>query len=279
MHTVSGPFLIAPFVGLIEVPPGARARPARGRAGLRRRALGAARATRCYHEELWQPLRRGTRSMHFFELADETVWGATARILAGFLAHLMRVACRARCDRRLVQRGDRGRAVGSFLCRRLRVEVEIGIGKSGRRAYGFDDIAIVPSRRTRDPEDVDISWELDAFQFELPVIAAAMDGVRVARAPRSSVGNLGGLALPQPRRPVDALRRSRAALRGDRGARRSRRPRAGCRRSTPSRSRTSSSGAASARSRTPASRRARRSRRSGSSSTRSTCSRPSSTSS
>ena len=57
------------------------------------------------------------------------------------------------------------------------MEVEIGIGKSGRRAYGFDDIAIVPSRRTRDPEDVDISWELDAFKFELPVIGSAMDGV------------------------------------------------------------------------------------------------------
>ena len=56
-------------------------------------------------------------------------------------------------------------------------EVEIGFGKSGRRAYGFDDIAIVPSRRTRDPEDVDISWEIDAFRFALPVMAAAMDGV------------------------------------------------------------------------------------------------------
>jgi IMP dehydrogenase len=41
-------------------------------------------------------------------------------------------------------------------------EIEIGIFKSGRRAYGFDDIAIVPSRRTRDPEDVDVSWEIDA---------------------------------------------------------------------------------------------------------------------
>ena len=50
------------------------------------------------------------------------------------------------------------------------MEVEIGIGKSGRRAYGFDDIAIVPSRRTRDPEDVDISWDLDAFQLELPML-------------------------------------------------------------------------------------------------------------
>ncbi|MGZ8734131.1 MAG: GuaB3 family IMP dehydrogenase-related protein [Acidimicrobiia bacterium] len=72
------------------------------------------------------------------------------------------------------------------------MEVEIGIGKSGRRAYGFDDIAIVPSRRTRDPEDVDISWELDAFNFELPLIAAAMDGV-VSPATAIEVGRLGGL--------------------------------------------------------------------------------------
>jgi IMP dehydrogenase len=73
------------------------------------------------------------------------------------------------------------------------VEVEIGIGKSGRRAYGFDDIAIVPSRRTRDPEDVDISWELDAYKFELPLIASAMDGV-VSPATAIEIGRLGGLA-------------------------------------------------------------------------------------
>ena len=72
------------------------------------------------------------------------------------------------------------------------MEVEIGIGKSGRRAYGFDDIAIVPSRRTRDPEDVDISWDLDAFRFGLPVIGAAMDGV-LSPAIAVSMGNLGGL--------------------------------------------------------------------------------------
>ncbi|MGH9030357.1 MAG: GuaB3 family IMP dehydrogenase-related protein, partial [Acidimicrobiales bacterium] len=73
-------------------------------------------------------------------------------------------------------------------------EIEIGIYKSGRRAYGFDDIAIVPSRRTRDPEDVDISWEIDAFRFELPLMAAAMDGVV---SPRTAVetGRLGGLAV------------------------------------------------------------------------------------
>ena len=69
-------------------------------------------------------------------------------------------------------------------------EVEIGMGKSGRRAYGFDDIAIVPSRRTRDPEDVDISWEIDAFRFE-----PAADGRRrwtasICPPPRSrSVGS------------------------------------------------------------------------------------------
>jgi IMP dehydrogenase len=72
------------------------------------------------------------------------------------------------------------------------VEVEIGIGKSGRRAYGFDDIAIVPSRRTRDPEDVDISWEVDAYTFELPLMAAAMDGV-VSPAAAVEIGKLGGL--------------------------------------------------------------------------------------
>jgi IMP dehydrogenase len=73
-------------------------------------------------------------------------------------------------------------------------EVEIGIGKSGRRAYGFDDIAIVPSRRTRDPEDVDISWEIDAFRFELPLMASAMDGV-VSPATAIEVGRLGGVAV------------------------------------------------------------------------------------
>ncbi|MBA2624107.1 MAG: GuaB3 family IMP dehydrogenase-related protein [Acidimicrobiia bacterium] len=73
-------------------------------------------------------------------------------------------------------------------------EVEIGIGKSGRRAYGFDDIAIVPSRRTRDPEDVDISWEIDAFRFELPLMASAMDGV-VSPATAIEVGRLGGVGV------------------------------------------------------------------------------------
>jgi IMP dehydrogenase len=73
-------------------------------------------------------------------------------------------------------------------------EIEIGIGKSGRQAYGFDDIAIVPSRRTRDPEDVDISWEIDAFRFELPVMGAAMDGV-ISPATAIEIGRLGGVGV------------------------------------------------------------------------------------
>ncbi len=73
-------------------------------------------------------------------------------------------------------------------------EIEIGIGKSGRQAYGFDDIAIVPSRRTRDPEDCDISWEIDAFRFDLPLMASAMDGV-VSPATAIALGQLGGVGV------------------------------------------------------------------------------------
>jgi IMP dehydrogenase len=74
------------------------------------------------------------------------------------------------------------------------MEVEIGRGKKGRRAYGFDDIAIVPSRRTRDPEDVDISWKLGPYGFALPLLASAMDGV-VDPAMAVRIGRLGGLAV------------------------------------------------------------------------------------
>jgi len=73
-------------------------------------------------------------------------------------------------------------------------EVEIGRGKSGRMAYGFDDIAIVPSRRTRDPEDVDISWEIDAYRFELPLMGSAMDGV-ISPSSAIEIGRLGGVGV------------------------------------------------------------------------------------
>src|SRR5438309_11892694 len=73
------------------------------------------------------------------------------------------------------------------------MEVEIGRGKKARRAYGFDDIAIVPSRRTRDPDDVDIAWKLGDYRFELPLLASAMGGVVSPRA-AGVIGRLGGLA-------------------------------------------------------------------------------------
>src|SRR3954452_8755071 len=74
------------------------------------------------------------------------------------------------------------------------MEVEIGRGKKARRAYGFDDIAVVPSRRTRDPDDVDISWKLGDYRFELPLLASAMDG-EVSPTIAGVLGKLGGLAV------------------------------------------------------------------------------------
>jgi IMP dehydrogenase len=73
-------------------------------------------------------------------------------------------------------------------------EVEIGRGKRGRTAYSFDDIAIVPSRRTRDPEEVSVAWQIDAYRFEIPVLAAPMDSV-VSPATAIAIGQLGGVGV------------------------------------------------------------------------------------
>ncbi|MDQ1290021.1 MAG: dehydrogenase [Actinomycetota bacterium] len=73
-------------------------------------------------------------------------------------------------------------------------EIEIGRGKRGRRAYTFDDIAIVPSRRTRDPEEVSVAWQIDAYRFGLPVVAAPMDSV-TSPAQAIALGRLGGLGV------------------------------------------------------------------------------------
>ncbi len=73
-------------------------------------------------------------------------------------------------------------------------EIEIGRGKRGLRAYSFEDIAVVPSRRTRDPEEVSVSWQIDAYNFELPVMAAPMDSV-VSPDSAIAVGRFGGLGV------------------------------------------------------------------------------------
>jgi IMP dehydrogenase len=73
-------------------------------------------------------------------------------------------------------------------------EIEIGRAKHGRRAYSFDDVAVVPSRRTRDPEEVSVHWQIDAYRFELPILGAPMDSVM---SPRTAVafGRHGGLGV------------------------------------------------------------------------------------
>ena len=73
-------------------------------------------------------------------------------------------------------------------------EIEIGRGKRGRRAYTFDDVAIVPSRRTRDPEEVSVAWQIDAYRFDLPVVAAPMDSV-TSPAQAVALGLIGGLGV------------------------------------------------------------------------------------
>lgn len=69
----------------------------------------------------------------------------------------------------------------------------IGRGRKARAAYGFDDVALVPGTVTINPNEVDIAWELAGRRIEIPVVAAAMDGVV---DPRFAVemGRLGGLA-------------------------------------------------------------------------------------
>ena len=96
------------------------------------------------------------------------------------------------------------------------MEIEIGRGKKARQAYGFDDIAIVPSRRTRDPQDVDIGWKLGPHLLELPLLASAMDGV-VSPEVAIKLGELGGLGVlnlegiftryPKPERELEKIAR------------------------------------------------------------------------
>ncbi|MFB0833876.1 GuaB3 family IMP dehydrogenase-related protein [Arthrobacter halodurans] len=73
-------------------------------------------------------------------------------------------------------------------------EIEIGRGKRGVRAYSLDDVAIAPNRRTRDPQDVSVTWQIDAYQFATPIIGAPMDSVM---SPQTAIalGRLGGLGV------------------------------------------------------------------------------------
>ena len=73
-------------------------------------------------------------------------------------------------------------------------EIEIGLGKKGRLAYSLDDVSIVLSRRTRDPQDVSTSWQVDAYEFDVPVIGAPMDSV-TSPATAIAMGKMGALGV------------------------------------------------------------------------------------
>lgn len=76
----------------------------------------------------------------------------------------------------------------------MRDIVEIGMGKNARRGYNLEDIAVVPSRRTRDVDDVSIAWQIDAFRFDLPLVAHPSDAT-MSPATAAQVGKLGGLGV------------------------------------------------------------------------------------
>ncbi|HAX79694.1 MAG TPA: GuaB3 family IMP dehydrogenase-related protein [Cyanobacteria bacterium UBA11372] len=77
------------------------------------------------------------------------------------------------------------------------MDIEIGRGKTARRAYGIDEIALVPGTRTLDPSLADTRWRIGGIEREIPIIASAMDGVvDVRMAVRlSQLGALGVLNL------------------------------------------------------------------------------------
>lgn len=95
-------------------------------------------------------------------------------------------------------------------------EVQIGRGKNARQAYELDDIVIVPSRRVRDRDDVDLSWKIDAYRFRLPVLADTSSTTEAAGAGASgALAVLDLEALVGPQSDVGAVRDMLAAARGE----------------------------------------------------------------
>lgn len=96
----------------------------------------------------------------------------------------------------------------------MRDIVEIGMGKTAQRGYHLDDIAIVPSRRTRDVDDVSTNWQLDAYKFGIPCVAHPSDAI-MSPASAVALGRLGGLGVlnveglwtryEDPRKQLEAL--------------------------------------------------------------------------
>ncbi|MGZ4509186.1 MAG: GuaB3 family IMP dehydrogenase-related protein [Blastococcus sp.] len=72
--------------------------------------------------------------------------------------------------------------------------VEIGLNRFARRGYDLDEVSLVPSRRTRDMDDVSTAWQIDAFRFEIPLVTSPSDAV-VSPASAIAVGRAGGLGV------------------------------------------------------------------------------------
>ncbi|MBF4995816.1 GuaB3 family IMP dehydrogenase-related protein [Nocardia sp. BSTN01] len=76
----------------------------------------------------------------------------------------------------------------------MRDMVEIGMGRTARRTYELDDVDIVPSRRTRSSKQVSLAWQLDAYRFDIPVVAHPTDAL-VSPEFAIELGRLGGLGV------------------------------------------------------------------------------------
>ena len=88
----------------------------------------------------------------------------------------------------------RGAELQGPLSMRARDTVEIGLNRFARRGYDLDEVSIVPSRRTRDVDDVSTAWQIDAFRFDIPLITSPSDAV-VSPATAVAVGEVGGLGV------------------------------------------------------------------------------------
>ena len=75
------------------------------------------------------------------------------------------------------------------------MELELGRGKRARRAYGFDEVALVPGRITINPEEIDLSFSMNGTTLPVPFLAAAMDGVVDTRFAREMGSNAGRLCM------------------------------------------------------------------------------------
>ena len=76
----------------------------------------------------------------------------------------------------------------------LNYDIEIGRAKRARRTYSLDEVALVPSRRTRDPREVSTDWRIDAYTFETPFLGAPMDSV-TSPATAIALGRMGALGV------------------------------------------------------------------------------------